>query len=449
MNIPRCLCPAGLAGLSAAVLSLLPLPMRAETVKDREGAVRGDRAKMETDARWIYNDVAKGFAEARATGKPLLVTLRCVPCVACQGIDAGILNSSDLQPLLDQFVCVRVINANALDLSLFQFDYDLSFSTLIFNADGTIYGRYGSWRHQKDAADATTAGYRAALEAALDIHRGYPANKVSLNAKQGAPVIFRTPIDMPSLAGKYERELNWGGKVVQSCVHCHQIGDALRASFRDAQKPLPAELIYPMPAPETVGLSLDAEKPARVVAVAAKSAAEAAGLAAGDELVMLNGAPPISIADVAWALHRAPEQGELPIGRKRGDKVESIALKLAGGWRQKTDISTRVGTWQMRAMALGGLVLRSLSDEERTQRRLLPDALGLRVHGLGDYGPHGAAKSAGFRKEDILISVEGIVGPLTEGELIGRLLTAHPTKGSVPAVVLRGDEKVKLSLPMP
>jgi len=43
----------------------------------------------------------------------------------------------------------RVINANALDLSLFQFDYDLSFSTLFFNADRSIYGRYGSWSHQK------------------------------------------------------------------------------------------------------------------------------------------------------------------------------------------------------------------------------------------------------------------------------------------------------------
>ena len=28
---------------------------------------------------WIYDDIGKGFAEARATGKPLLVTFRCVP----------------------------------------------------------------------------------------------------------------------------------------------------------------------------------------------------------------------------------------------------------------------------------------------------------------------------------------------------------------------------------
>ena len=33
------------------------------------------------------------------------------------GIDASVLGEPSLEPLLDQFVCVRVINANALDLS--------------------------------------------------------------------------------------------------------------------------------------------------------------------------------------------------------------------------------------------------------------------------------------------------------------------------------------------
>src|SRR6476660_5396155 len=90
----------------------------AETVKDREGAVRDDRAAMEKDARWLYNDFQKGFAEGKRTGKPVLVVLRCIPCLACSGIDAQVLlQDSDLTPLLDQFVCVRVINANTLDLS--------------------------------------------------------------------------------------------------------------------------------------------------------------------------------------------------------------------------------------------------------------------------------------------------------------------------------------------
>jgi len=136
-------------------LAVLATVSSAEAVKDRKGAVLADRAHLEHDRRWIYNDFTKGFAEAKRTGKPLLVTLRCVPCLACAGIDARVLMQDlELTPLLDQFVCVRVMNANALDLSLFQVDYDLSFSTVFFNADGTVYGRYGSWTHQADSKDA-------------------------------------------------------------------------------------------------------------------------------------------------------------------------------------------------------------------------------------------------------------------------------------------------------
>jgi len=162
----------------------------AQAVKDREGAVRQDRATMEKDGRWLYNNFQRGFAEARRTGKPLMVVLRCVPCLACAGIDAQVLKQAelDLAPLLDQFVCVRVINANALDLSWFQFDYDLSFSTMFFNGDGTIYGRYGSWTHQRDSQNTTISSYQRAIEAALAIHRGYPGF-AGLQLKSGGGVV--------------------------------------------------------------------------------------------------------------------------------------------------------------------------------------------------------------------------------------------------------------------
>jgi len=70
-------------------------------------------------------------------------------------------------------------------------------------------------------------------------------------------VAFSVPVEIPSLAEKYERELKWDGKVVQSCVHCHQVGDAFRAFHRSQGMPMPAELVYPMPAPETIGLTID------------------------------------------------------------------------------------------------------------------------------------------------------------------------------------------------
>jgi hypothetical protein len=303
--------------------------MRGAAVKDREGAVRQDRAAMENDARWIYNDFERGFAEAKKTGKPLLVVLRCVPCLSCVGLDAEVLTEPSLGPLLDQFVCVRVINANALDLARFQFDYDLSFSTLIFNADGTLYGRYGSWTHQVDPEARETIGYRRALEAALALHRGYPANRASLAGKQGGPIPFKTPLEIPGLAGKYGRELNWGGNVVQSCVHCHQVGEAYRASYRDQGKPVPLEQIYPMPAPETIGLTLAPDATARVAAVMPASIAASAGFRVGDEVMSFDRQPLISIADFAWVLHRAPATGARNVGGVDRHR-EAAPLELAG-----------------------------------------------------------------------------------------------------------------------
>ena len=45
---------------------------------------------------------------------------------------------------MDQFVCVRLVQANTIDLTRFQFDFDLTFAAFFLNADLTIYGRFGS-----------------------------------------------------------------------------------------------------------------------------------------------------------------------------------------------------------------------------------------------------------------------------------------------------------------
>lgn len=431
-----------------AVVAILSSAL-AETVKDREGAVRNDRASMENDARWIYNDWQKGFAEAKRTGKPLLVVLRCIPCLACAGIDAQVLlQETELTPLLDQFVCVRVINANGLDLSLFQFDYDLSFTTMFFNGDGTVYGRYGSWRHQKDAQDKATAGLKRALEATLVLHRGYPANKNSLTGKQGVPLPYKTPVEIPTLSEKYTLDLNWSGKVVPSCVHCHQIGDALRLTYRDKGKAIPDQWIYFWPAPETIGLTLSADHIAGVESVANGSIAERAGLQAGDEISSLAGQSLISIADVSWALHCAPETGPLAAVVKRAGEVKSLSIVLSPGWRKKSDIARRVGTWPLRGMATGGLVLEDLTDEERSRRSLKAQEMALSVKHVGQYGKHAAGKNAGFQKDDVIVQIAGQSKRMSESELIGQLLQNHQVGENINATVLRGNERVELSLPM-
>jgi hypothetical protein len=431
-----------------ALVSLAAALPRAETVKDRKGAVLDDRAKMETDERWIYNDWKKGFEESKRTGKPLLVVLRCVPCMACMGIDASVLTEPDLQPVLDKFVRVRVINANALDLSLFQFDYDLSFSTIFFNGDGTVYGRYGSWTHQKDPYEKTTSGFKKAMEAALELHRGFPANKSALSGKQGRPMPVNDPLELPELAGKYKRELDWNGKVVQSCVHCHQVSDAVRSMYRGEKKLIPQRWIYPMPSPDTIGLSLAPDLAAHVEAVQENSVAAKAGFKAGDEILALEGQPLVSIADVAWVLHNAPDSGTISGRVKRGTQEKSFQVALPQDWRMRSDISRRTGSWGMRAMATGGMLLKDLPDAQRAERGIANDQMALIAEHVGEYGKHAAAKKAGFKKEDVLLEVDGISRRTSESELIGHLLAKYQPGQKVKTRVLRGNEKMELEFPI-
>ena len=91
------------------------LPAWGDEPARREESVRKDRKTLEGDARWLYNDLETGFEAGKKLGKPVLVVLRCVPCKACTGLDENVLKSKSLQPLLDDFVCVRLISANNID----------------------------------------------------------------------------------------------------------------------------------------------------------------------------------------------------------------------------------------------------------------------------------------------------------------------------------------------
>lgn len=50
-----------------------------QAAEDRREKVLKDRADVQADGHWIYNDLPQGFTQASRTGKPLLVVFRCIP----------------------------------------------------------------------------------------------------------------------------------------------------------------------------------------------------------------------------------------------------------------------------------------------------------------------------------------------------------------------------------
>jgi serine protease Do len=362
--------------------------------------------------------------------------------VACRGFDGQVVHQDQrIVDLLTNFVCVRMVQANAMDLTLFQFDYDLTFAAFFMNADHTLYARFGSRSQHKEAEkDISIEGFREALAAALELHRNYPRNKQALAGKQPKPVKVKAPEQYPSLAGKYKPTLDYEGQVVRSCLHCHQVREAERDSYRANRQPIPDEVLFPYPMPDTIGLELDPKQKARVQDVTAGSAAAKGGFVAGDEILSFGGQPILSIADVQWVLHNAPQPARISAVVRRDSKTRNLAIELGPQWRQAADISWRATTWDLRKMATGGLVLKEASEPRQ--------GVGLRVDYVGQYNEHAAGKKAGFQKGDAFISADGQSTPMTEGQFLRYMLQNKMPGARVPVGVSRGGQNVELQLPM-
>lgn len=428
---------------------LFSTPLIAQT---REEKVRNDRKKVESAGVWIYGDFSKAVAQAKETRKPIIAVLRCIPCEECVKLDDEIIDADErIKPLLEKFVRVRIVSTNGLDLSLFQFDTDQSFAVFFLNADGTIYGRFGTRSHRTNwVGDVSVDGLAKAMTGALALHQGYPGNKDLLAAKRGPKPEFPRPETIPSLSSKYKSTIDYEGKVVPSCIHCHQVGEAQKEVYFSRKETLPESTLYPYPHPKTLGLVLDPKEMATVKEITKESHAAKAGLRTGDILSTMAGQPLISIADIQWVLHRmSHDGGDIPVEVLREGQLLNLNLKLEKGWKQKGDLSWRASTWSLRRKALGGMLLVDLPGEDRAKLGITDDQMALLVQHVGQYPPHNVAQKAGFTKGDILLGFDGRTDLKSETGLITYSLWEKKPGDKIPVDILRGTRKQQLLLPLP
>jgi hypothetical protein len=354
-----------------------------------------------------------------------------------------------VKDLMQRFVCVRVVQMNGVDLSLFQFDYDLTFCVLFMNADRTIYGRFGTRSTMESAHDDITLdGFRAALAGALELHAGYPDNRRALGGKQGVRPRFKTPDDYPPLAEHAKKATVGEAPAMKGCIHCHQVREAERQLARSARRPMTDDLLFPFPLPDVVGLKLDPREMATVERVAGDSAADAAGFRSGDRIVALDGQPAISAADVQWVLHHAGSPATIEAEVQRGNGKTKLKLALADGWRRAGDLSWRPTTWDLRRMGAGGLVLEDLGDADRRKAGLTDSSLALRIKHVGEYGDHAVAKRAGFQKGDVIVELDGASDRLSETGFLAYTVQQKLPRDQLAITVLRGQRRVELKLPL-
>ena len=408
----RTLTLAALAALSLALgyISIAgedkpAAPNWAEILNPATPELPAPRAKVE----WI-EDLDAGLALARKEGRPLFVTMRCLPCKQCSKFDADVLDGGEeLNPLLGQFVTVRVTSMRNIDQRILPFadyqDCDLSWWGYFLSDQGALYGVYGGKDEVSDETRISEKGLIDALGKVLAHH--YDKRRPIWNIDGPVPALkgkAQTPKQLPGWAGWAKH----GAKEVadSECLHCHQVNEIMRQPQFDKKKFDKLKDFWVWPFPENVGLTLDRDNGTRVSKVQSGSPAEKAGIKPGDTIGAANGKRTFTQTDFRGVLHRAGA-GDVKIDLVwlSGGEVKTGRLELSGDWR-KTDLGWRKSVAEADIGANTGMPWPlACNDNERKQRDIEKGVMCIKPY--FPKGPTGAAGDAGLKGSDFIIAVNG------------------------------------------
>lgn len=279
---------------------------------------------------------------------------------------------------------VRVTSMRGVDLTVFDFDFDLTWAAFFVNANQKVLGRYGG-RDDGAAEDwLSLAGLKYALKQALAAHQQDPAGKGTPLAKE-----VQQAEQYPA-AAKLKKN---------ACIHCHEVYD-FRRDWLTKQGKWSQDELWVYPPPANVGLAVARDRGDLVEKVAAGSPAAQAGLKPGDVLREVNGYPIASYGDLQYALHRAPKQGGVAARWQRQGELLTGKFELKAGWR-KSDISWRGSMWGVEPKA--HVYGRDLTAAEKAKLGLGPKQL---AFSQGSYVPP-PAYQAGIRANDVILGADG------------------------------------------
>jgi hypothetical protein len=356
--------------------------------------------------RW-RGDLPDALREAKEQNRPLFVTLRCLPCKQCSAFDKNVLEGgAELDPLLKQFVTVRLTDAQAVDLRLlpmegFQ-DFDLSWWGWLLSPEGKIYSVFGGRDEVSDETRISVPALAAMLKRVLDHH--YDPRPQAHEVDGPAPTLDgdpKTPKDLPGYASWHNR----GGEEVKkaTCIHCHQVAEILRQPAVDLKQFDKTRDFDVWPLPENVGITVDRDHGLLVTKVTPGSAADQAGLKPGDELAAAGGRRLFSQADFRGVLHRGPRgAGAVDVAWLRDGAVQTGTFQVPDGWR-KTILDWRMSVSQGNVGAGPDFFPLAFNEAKRKARSIPAGTMAVEPY----LWPKSNAQAAGLRGNDCVIAVDG------------------------------------------
>jgi hypothetical protein len=395
-------------------------------------------------SQWIYNDLQKAMAEGRRTGKPIFVTFRCVPCSDCKAFDAEVAKGSRVIRELAQkhFISLRQVEMKGVDLGLFQFDYDLNWAAMFINAEGVVYGRYGTQSAAGPDAFNSVESLEKAMQRVLKLHAEYPKNKFALVMKRGAAKGYRTPLQMPGMENKAKLRQNTQRN---NCIHCHNIHDAENNQLHLTGK-MTNDKLWRYPFPDNLGLAIDPKDGQKIVKVATGSAAAKAGLRAGQRITHVAGQPIVSIADIQWVLHNRSNGAEAIRVTVAGSS-RSHLVKTAPGWK-KVDISWRGSMWNVHPRLR--VWMPPATPQELTKLKLPAGQNALKVKWINTGSKEGrAAQKAGLRQGDFIIAIDGEpLGKMTPQQFTTYVKLNYKSGQKLPLTLMRNGRRIQYEWPL-
>jgi hypothetical protein len=295
---------------------------------------------------------------------------------------------SALGKQLSQYVCVRVVRMDDVDVGLFERDWNTTLYYFMLNADEQIYMRYGGRDAQSPDTYLNLDSLELALKQGVELHRQYLNGQLKRTERPKSAF----PREMPLLVQRTFAQ--------NQCVECHLIGD-----FQNLQREKDGHLdklkdLYRSPDIKTLGIHLNAPK--GLVVKEALGAAQAANMKAGDRIAALNGTPVWTFGDLQYRYDKVDRHAErIQITVDRDGKATDLSIALPQRWWW-TDLRFRQSSVDARLYFED----RPLTQPEKSKLQLKPDGFASEVKYVAEFAK--MTKSHDLRVGDIIFGVDGV-----------------------------------------
>lgn len=334
--------------------------------------------------------------------------------------------SSPLGQVLSNYIPVRIIRLDNVDLGLFDYDRNNTIYFFMLNADEQIYLRYGGRDSVSPDSYLNLDSIELAARKGLELHEKYKAGQL---AKTERP----KPLSARQIPLLVKRTFDQG-----NCVECHLVGD-----FQNLHREQDGTLdklthLWRSPDIKTLGIQLDIPK--GLVIKEAKGAAAAAGLQAGDLITKWEGTPVYSFGDWQYRHDKvARDATQVKATVERNGTAKDVVIDLPLRW-WFTDTRFRYSSVEPKLYFED----RPLTAEDKTKLGLDPNGFASQVKYVSEVAR--TMKSHALEVGDVIFAVDGVSTDKIAHTAELYLKLRKTPNDTCNLSVLRGGQKIQVSL---